>query len=233
MRGFGLIAALAAAVTALLPLPHAALSAAPAAKDWSHTVTTTADGAYILGNPAAKVRIVEYLSFTCPHCAHFAAEAMPPLTADYIRPGLVSIEARHALRDPADFAAALLTRCAGPSTYFAAAGRVFAGQETWFPKLAAYEQANQDKLKAMSHDEALSAIAGAAGLASIAGVPADRAKACLADKAEQDRLGKMATEAWTGRKIEGTPSFLLNGTLLAGTATWEALKPKIDAALRK
>jgi protein-disulfide isomerase len=222
---FGLIAALFVAIA-----PAAA--ATPAAKDWTHTVTTTAQGAYVLGNPAAKVKLVEYLSFTCPHCAHFAEEAMPALTAHYVKAGLVSIEARHALRDPADFAAALLVRCAGPSHYFAAAQKVFAAQEQWFTALTAYERANEAKLKAMPRDAQLAALAQGAGLPALAGIAPGRVKACIANKAEQDRLGAMANEAWGERKIPGTPAFLLNGALVADTATWEALKPKIDAALR-
>ena len=224
-RGFGLIAA---ALIAAAP----ATAAAPAARDWSHTVSTTATGGYVLGNPAAKVKLVEYLSFTCSHCAHFAETGMPALTANYVKPGLVSIEARHALRDPADFAAALLARCAGPSHYFAAAARIFAGQEKWFAPLTAYEKANEAKLKAMPRDTLLASLANGAGLPALAGVAPARVQACIASKTEQDRLGKMANEAWGERKIEGTPSFLLNGTLLADTASWEALKPKIDAALK-
>jgi protein-disulfide isomerase len=222
-RGFGLIAA---------ALIAAAPAAAPAAQDWSHTVSTTAAGGYVLGNPAAKVKLVEYLSFTCSHCAHFAREATPALTANYIKPGLVSIEARHALRDPADFAAALLARCAGPSHYFAAAGRIFAAQEKWFPALTTYEKANEAKLKAMPRDTLLASLAAGAGLPALAGIAPARARVCIANKTEQERLGKMANEAWSERKIEGTPSFLLNGALLANTASWEALKPKIDAALK-
>jgi len=225
-RGFGLIAAALVAAA-----PTVAITA-PAARDWSHTVTTTAEGGYVLGNPAARVKLVEYLSFTCSHCAHFAAEAMPALTAHYVKTGLVSIEPRHALRDPADFAAALLTRCAGPSHYFAAAARVFAHQETWFSALATYEKANETKLKAMPRDTLLAALADGAGLPALAGVAPARVKACIASKTEQERLGKMANEAWGERKIRGTPAFLLNGVLLDDTADWETLKPKIDAALR-
>lgn len=222
IRGFGLIAA---ALIAVAP-------ATAAAQDWSHTVSTTAAGGYVLGNPAAKVKLVEYLSFTCSHCAHFAQEAMPALTANYVKTGLVSIEARHALRDPADFAAALLARCAGPSHYFAAAGRIFAGQEKWFPALTAYEKANEAKLKAMPRDTLLVSLANGARLPALAGIAPARVKTCIASKTEQEQLGKMANEAWGERKIQGTPSFLLNGTLLADTASWEALKPKIDAALK-
>jgi protein-disulfide isomerase len=37
-----------------------------------------------IGNPAAKVQVIEYLSFTCPHCAEFHASVWPELKKNYI-----------------------------------------------------------------------------------------------------------------------------------------------------
>src|SRR6478735_1491986 len=96
----------------------APLAAAPVA-DWSKVAVRKADGSFVQGNPDAKLKLVEYLSFTCPHCAHFEHEAIGPLTAKYIRTGLVSYEVRHAVRDGYDLAATLLARCSGPGPFFA------------------------------------------------------------------------------------------------------------------
>jgi protein-disulfide isomerase len=103
-------------------------AAAPRQPDWTRTVTTTAAGAYVLGKPDAKVRLVEYLSYTCPHCAHFTAEAAAPLTRDYIAKGLVSYEIRNAVRDHFDFVAALLARCGGPAKFFGNTEVIMAAQ---------------------------------------------------------------------------------------------------------
>jgi hypothetical protein len=69
-----------------LVLVPAAAQAAPA-KDWSQTVTLTKEGAHVIGNPAAKTRLVEYVSYTCPHCAHFVAEGTAPLKAGWVSRG--------------------------------------------------------------------------------------------------------------------------------------------------
>jgi protein-disulfide isomerase len=69
-------------------------SAAPAARDWTRTVSATPEGGYRVGNPAAAVKLVEYGSLTCNHCATFAKEGMPPLLSRHVRTGRVSYEFR-------------------------------------------------------------------------------------------------------------------------------------------
>ncbi len=49
----------------------------------------------ILGSPSAPVRIVEYADLQCPHCGAYAAQALPQLVTDYVRPGKVSMEFRN------------------------------------------------------------------------------------------------------------------------------------------
>ena len=51
--------------------------AAPAGKQWSTTVTKTAEGGYRMGNPDAPIKLVEYGSRSCPHCKRFAEESGP------------------------------------------------------------------------------------------------------------------------------------------------------------
>ncbi|RYD40267.1 MAG: protein-disulfide isomerase, partial [Sphingomonadales bacterium] len=77
--------------TAMLALSGAALTlvAATPAPAWSSTVTTTPIGAFLVGNPAAKVKLVEYFSYTCHVCADFAKAGTLPLKTGYIDRGLV------------------------------------------------------------------------------------------------------------------------------------------------
>ena len=42
-----------------------------------------------MGNPKAKVVLIEYAAPRCPHCAHFAEETFPPLKKNYIDTGKV------------------------------------------------------------------------------------------------------------------------------------------------
>lgn len=223
-------AALAAAAPAAPP-KHAAPAAA---RDWSTVVTRLPNGAYLHGDPAAKVKLVEYFSMTCPHCAAFSGESAATL-APLIRSGKLSLELRHAVRDGIDLSASLLARCAGPRGYFPAVADILAKQDEWGPKIESYSQANEAKLKAMAPSAGFADVMNGIGITAIAaahGAPPARAEACIANPAEQKTLADMAGEAWNTRKIPGTPSFLLNGKLLPETASWAKLKPQLDAALR-
>jgi protein-disulfide isomerase len=220
--------ALAALFVAILPFQ---LAAAPvvASQDWSAVANRLPSGAFVLGKPDARVRVVEYLSLTCPHCAHFEGEAIAPLTAKYIRPGLASYEVRHALRDTFDFAGSLLARCDGPQAFFAVMPNVFAQQDAWFTRAQAWSQVEQaDGLPA---DQLLAKSARGAGFDRIFAMPLARMDACLASKSEQDLLTAQANEAWHRPQFPGTPAFMINGVLRSDIRTWADLDRAIAGAL--
>lgn len=222
----------ALALLALLPLAVAPARAAPA-RDWSRVATRKPDGAFVEGNPAARVKLVEYLSFTCPHCAVIEGQAVAPLTARYIRPGLVSYEVRHALRDVFDFSATLLARCAGPRAFFAVAPAVYADQPAWVARAAAWSQTAPANLPPDKVFPAAAAGAGLDGFFAARGLPPARAAACLADEGERKRLTDMANEAWNRPNFPGTPAFLVNGVPVDRVASWADLDRALAAALKK
>ena len=229
-----LLVGLALACAAIMPAPAVAKSAA-AAHDWSKTVSVTPEGAFVLGDPKAKVRLVEYMSMTCPHCARFTIQALPPLTEKYIGKGLVALEVRHAIRDSLDIATTLIARCNGARNYFPTASALLAQQDDWLARAVAFQEADQGASARLPLADALAAMARGAGIDKLVAARRlawPRAKACLANKAEQDRLTAMAKEAWGTRAIPGTPAFLINGTLVDGVASWEALEPRLQEALR-
>ena len=86
------------------------LAAGPAT-NWNTVTTRTAQASHVLGNPAAKVKLTTFVSYTCPACARFEGEANAALKLQYIRSGKVSVEIRHVVRDPIDLTVALLTHC--------------------------------------------------------------------------------------------------------------------------
>ncbi|MBA3897674.1 MAG: thioredoxin domain-containing protein [Sphingomonadaceae bacterium] len=209
----------------------AALLSVAAAKpaDWTRTVTQTPTGAYVLGNPHAKVRLVEYLSYTCPHCAHFAGESAAPLRKTYVARGAVAVELRNAVRDRLDFADALAARCGGAGRVFGDSEAIFAAQDALIAKAEAFEKAGSVPaepnagLKAMARGSGLTALMAARGLS-----PA-RLDACLVSKPAQDQVLAMTKEAWDARKISGTPAFLINDTLAGGG--WAQIEPQLRAAV--
>lgn len=203
-----------------------ALVAATAAVDWTHKVTQTPAGAFVLGNPAAKTRLVEYVSYTCPHCAHFTDEASAPLRK-YVASGGTAVEIRHAVRDAVDLTATLLARCTGPAHFFAAHDKLFATQETWFEAAGRYIEANRDALEKAKQPQQLQMVAKAAGLGPIVGLTDAQVNACLANTAAEKPVIAMTQEAWQTRKIPGTPYFMINGTGVDATTSWAALEPHL------
>jgi protein-disulfide isomerase len=220
------------ALAMLFALP--ATAGAAATQDWSTVTTRKADGAFVQGNPDARVKLVEYLSLTCPHCAHFEDEGIAPLTAKYISTGLVSYEVRHALRDAFDFAASVLTRCNGPASFFATAPIMFAKQDEWMAHAAKWAQTAPDA-KSVPPEKLLTMVANGAGLPELLaphGLTAAKADQCLNDAAARDQLTKMASEAWKRPNFPGTPTFLINGAQQDGVTTWAELDKRLAAALK-
>ena len=209
----------------LLVLPSH-LAAAPV-RDWSQVAARTPTGAFVQGNPRARVKLTEYLSLTCPHCALFEAEGIAPLTAKYVRPGLVSYEVRHALRDGFDFAGAMLARCNGPQAFFTTLPNVYARQDDWFSRARAWSQVEQ--ADGLPVDQLLPKLARGAGFDMLFAMPAARMDGCLANQDEQKILTDMAAQAWALPKFPGTPAFAIDGVLRPDIHSWTDL----DAALRR
>lgn len=216
-----LLASLAAAGPAAAQPRRAA-----AAVDWSRTVVATPEGGFRMGNPNARVKLVEYGSLTCGHCAAFARQGNAQLVGTYVRSGKVSFEYRNFILNGLDVAASLVARCGGPSRFFPVAEKLYATQPQWMGRLSALTAAQKAQLNALPETQRLGRLAetvGLTGLAAQHGIAPVQSKRCLADRAALDRLGKMA-EAAGAQGVRGTPTFFLNGANL-GTHTWATLEP--------
>ena len=208
--------------------------APPQGGDWSKTVFATPEGGFRMGNPSAAVKLVEYGSLTCPHCAAFDEEGMPALVENYVKKGLVSLEFRNFVRDPFDIAASLVARCVGPERFFPLARALYTDQSAWMKK-AMDQPEKQQALQSLPPNRIFVEAANLAGLqqwAAQRGLPSAQANACLANEAEVTKLVQMQSDAVANFKIPGTPGFLINGKLVEDAANWEALEPKIREALR-
>ena len=224
--------AIAALTAAALTLFVAATPARPAL--WSATVSVNSIGAYVVGNPRAKVKLVEYFSYTCSHCADFAKLGSAPLKAQYIDKGLVLFEYRNLVRDPVDMTAALLARC-GPASAFAGNhDAIFAAQPVWLGKVVKATDAQKTSWYQGSLGDRARKIAADTGLAALMqkrGYTAAQIGACLDSEVAQTELEGMTNIGQTADHVRGTPTFFINGRE-AGANTWPALKTKLDAALK-
>lgn len=226
---FSLVVATPLGAVAPKKAPAKALSAKT---NWLATANRTAEGAIVIGNPAARVKLIEYLSLTCSHCADLSVSAMGPLQRDYIAKGLVSLEVRHAVRDGYDFAASLLLRCEPPAQYLGAIEALFANQSDWIAKGSNVKAI--PGFDTMSTDQKIAAVARAAGFDTFfakRGMPSKAFAACLADAKAKDELTQMAGNSWQRDAIPGTPLMVINGVRQAGVHEWSDLEPLIKSAL--
>jgi len=209
----------------------AAAAAPPAGQDWTQVVSQTPEGGFVMGNPSAPVKLVEYLSLTCPHCAEFAETGYPKLH-DYVRKGTVSLEVRNYVRDPIDVTATLVTRCGGAPSYFAMTEQALAQQPQILDKAQKLPPAELQRLQSAPPADQFKALAGMLGIDQFAkqrGVTQAKLDQCFADKAALDQLVAMQKAA-NDRGIPGTPAFFLNGTQLQNAGTWEQLEPQLKQA---
>lgn len=201
-----------AAAAGLAAGAHAPAWAVAPRKGWP-----AAPGDMNLGNPKAPVHVVEYLSLTCPHCAHFHETVFPGFRAKYIDKGRVYFTIRELLTAPAQVAAAgfLMARCNGGSKYFTIVDQVFRSQSRW--------QGGQIKPIFVE-------IAKANGLTEA------QFEACITDETAGTALEGRIQYAVETDKVTGTPTFFVNGERLPNdhvptlaeldAAIARALKPK-------
>ncbi|WP_162888151.1 thioredoxin domain-containing protein [Sphingomonas mesophila] len=211
--------------------------AAPNGGDWTQTVSLTPEGGYRLGNPDAPVKLVEFGSMTCPHCAEFEEAAMETITNTYVKSGRVSFEFRNFVRDGLDLTASVIARCGGPTSFFGLTGQLFAGQKDMFARVQQADQAQLAAIEALPPAQKLPRFAELAGLkqwATMRGLPSAKLDQCLADQASVDRLVAMQSDATSTFQINATPSFLLNGELVqfeGSEPIWAQLEAKLRGAL--
>ena len=210
-----------------------ALGAAPPRGGWNGVVALGTDGSHVVGNPQAKVKLTEYISYTCPHCATFTVEAEGALQIAYVTPGRVSVEIRHMLRDPIDLTAAMLTNCGLKEKFFQNHAAFMRRQAQWIVPLGNASRAKRQRWVSGSLVQRNRAIASDFHFYEIMaarGYDRSAVDRCLADAAMAQRIGKQAKDAYT-LGVRYTPSFTINGQLLEDTSEWSELRPQIDASL--
>ena len=206
--------------------------AAPAGTSWSATVTQTPEGYFVMGNPQAKVKLVEYGSYTCSHCRDFSAEASEEIHK-IVDTGKMSFEYRNFVRDPIDVATTLLARCGGKDVFYPLSEQFFANQDAMFEKAQNLGDERYKQLMSAPPAQRFGQIAAAVGLVDFAkqrGISEDQAKQCLADTDTAEKLAKGVEAATTQYQIEGTPTFLLNGVKIDNVTNWATLQPKLKQA---
>lgn len=204
----------------------------PAGGDWTQVINPTPDGGVMMGNPNAKVHLIEIGSLTCPHCQHFEETAVDKLVDKYVKTGEVSYEFRNYIRDSFDLAAVLIAHCNGPKSFFPLARAFYDTQPEWEGTL---QKTPQDQLEALQNlptnqiELQAAKIAGFLDWAAARGVPQAKATQCLTDtNAINNIVNQSGSISQEYPDFNGTPNFVINGTLYNKIGEW----PDIDAALQ-
>ncbi|WP_126174179.1 thioredoxin domain-containing protein [Altericroceibacterium xinjiangense] len=197
----------------------------PAGQQWIDVAAETPEGGFRIGNPDAPLKLVEYASHTCPHCADFAAESHEGIE-EYVSTGAVSFELRNQVHDPLDMTMALLARCGDPATFQPLASQFWANQPQIMQSVQNDPQALQQAMQAPPAQQ-FQQIAEATGLIDFVaarGVSREQATQCLARTDLAQQIAERSQTQSEELDVQGTPTFFLNGNKL-DVGSWEQLDP--------
>jgi protein-disulfide isomerase len=167
-----------------------------------------------LGDPKAKVVLIEYAAPRCPHCAHFNEETFPPLKTNYIDTGKVFYVFRVLPLGAGDGVAEKLARCLPRDKYFPFMDRLFRNQREWNDEFGVTDVRG-----------------GLLKQTSAFGMSEAQFDACLANTKQDAIINKVAQDGVDRYGINSTPSIVINGVLTPNVAEYAALKVALDAAL--
>lgn len=164
-----------------------------------------------MGPADAKVTMIEYLSPTCPHCAAFHNTVLPQIKAEYIDTNKIQFIPRPFMRNVLDAVVFMLAEAAGPEKYHSVVDTFFKTQDQW----VASEKPNDAIF----------------GIAQQLGFTKESYDAALTNQDLFAGLEAMQKQALDEFQLQGTPTFYINGKMLTGESTFEALKAEIDPLL--
>jgi len=147
-----------------------------------------------VGAEDAPVEVIEYASFTCPHCATFHTGPFKQIKENYVDTGKVRFIHREVYFDKYGMWASLIARCAGPDRYFGLIDMIYKGQSEW--ARAGSDVAIANELRKIGR---------------LAGLENDALEACLSDADKLRSLVAWYQKNATEHDVRATPSFVIDG----------------------
>ncbi len=153
---------------------------------------------HTMGNPKAPITVVEYAAPVCPICAGFTVNEFPAFKREFIDTGRVFFIFRVYPLRPQDGAIEGIARCLPKDRYFPYIEMMFREQPQWDPD--GHDIANpEDAITKLAARESLTP---------------EKAKACMTDPVQLERINQVAQDAQVRYQIEGTPTFVMNGQVV-------------------
>lgn len=165
-----------------------------------------------MGPQDAPVTVVEYASYTCPHCATFHKGPLKQLKSEYIDTGKVHFIYREVYFDRFGLWASMVARCGGPERFFGMTDMIYEQQREWTQGEPA---AIADNLRRIG---------------KIAGLEPDAIEACLNDTDNAKALVAWYQANAEADAVESTPTLLINGQKY-GNMAYDDLKVIIEEKL--
>ena len=190
-----------------------ALPYAASAEEASEAIKPIAE--MVQGNLDAPIEIIEYASFTCPHCATFHADVYPKLKINYIDKGLVKFIYREVYFDKYGMWASMIARCAGADKFFGMTDQIYRKQSIW-------ARAESD----------VAIVTQLRKIGLLAGLDESQLSACLQDGVKLRALVEWYSENAKRDEIKSTPTLIINGEKHSNQS-YEQLTEILDEILGK
>jgi len=188
----------------------AASAALPAGLASAAEVDTHAERG--IGKADAKVKVEEFFSLTCSHCAAFAQETFPEIKAKLIDTGKLRWIFRDFPLDQVALTAAMVAHYLPPDRYEPFVLALLASQDRW-----AFAQG-------INHNDELWKFAALAGMSK------DSFDKAVSDTALRTWILKEQNAAQKQWGIDSTPSFVVNGKEYSGEMSYDAFRKLIPDA---
>lgn len=148
----------------------------------------------IQGNPDAPVQVLEYASYTCPHCASFHANQYQQIKENYIDTDLIGFTYREVYFDPQGLWASMVARCGGEMRFFGISNIIYEQQQVW--------------ARGESGEEIITSLRN---IGKVAGLTDAELDVCLTDEAKAQELTGWYRYNQQADDVQGTPTFFING----------------------
>ena len=190
-----------------------ALPYAASAEEASEEIKPIAE--MVQGDLDAPIEIIEYASFTCPHCATFHADVYPKLKINYIDKGLVKFIYREVYFDKYGMWASMIARCAGADRFFGMTDQIYRKQSNW-------ARAESD----------VAIVTQLRKIGLLAGLDESQLSDCLQDGVKLRALVEWYSENAKRDEIKSTPTLVINGEQHSNQS-YEKLTKILDEILEK
>lgn len=170
-------------------------------------------GDRVMGDPNARVTLIEYASATCSHCAEFHVNILPQIKTEYIATGRAKFIFREFPLDPLALGVFMLTRCLPEEKFFDMTDEFFRTQETW----ARAQNPTVEITKMMT----------------AAGMDKETFDACIKNDKLAQSMVEYSQQSGKDFSIKGTPAVFVDGEPIRDLKDISKVRQAIDAAIAR